>query len=139
MSLFSNNSVYSALFFFNYTATTEIYTYLHTLSLHAALPICTNHPPPDPCPSIPSPCLSGRSAYERDRITRAPPWINYKSDRNPRQIGRAQSELQSLMRISYAVFCLKKKNNIARITTRLINKQDNIEHRLRTYKKQHTT
>src|SRR3546814_4624489 len=27
------------------------------------------------------------------------------------QIGRATSELQSLMRISYAVFCLKKKNN----------------------------
>src|SRR3546814_1985935 len=27
----------------------------------------------------------------------------------PSQIGRAQSELQSLMRISYAVFCLKKK------------------------------
>ena len=26
------------------------------------------------------------------------------------QIGRAQSELQSLRRISYAVFCLKKKN-----------------------------
>src|SRR3546814_3515904 len=25
------------------------------------------------------------------------------------KIGRAQSELQSLMRISYAVFCLKKK------------------------------
>src|SRR3546814_6567868 len=30
------------------------------------------------------------------------------------QIGRATSELQSLMRISYAVFCLKKKK-----TTRL--------------------
>src|SRR3546814_4153812 len=28
-----------------------------------------------------------------------------------RQIGRATSELQSLMRISYAVFCLKKKTN----------------------------
>src|SRR3546814_2629365 len=27
------------------------------------------------------------------------------------EIGRAQSELQSLMRISYAVFCLKKKHN----------------------------
>src|SRR3546814_12309366 len=27
-------------FFFNATATTEIYTYLHTLSLHDALPIC---------------------------------------------------------------------------------------------------
>src|SRR3546814_1437332 len=29
-----------------------------------------------------------------------------------KQIGRATSELQSLMRISYAVFCLKKKNKI---------------------------
>src|SRR3546814_3406118 len=28
-----------------------------------------------------------------------------------RQIGRAHAELQSLMRISYAVFCLKKKKN----------------------------
>src|SRR3546814_8312287 len=27
------------------------------------------------------------------------------------QIGRAHTELQSLMRISYAVFCLKKKKN----------------------------
>src|SRR3546814_10558660 len=27
------------------------------------------------------------------------------------EIGRAHSELQSLMRISYAVFCLKKNNN----------------------------
>src|SRR3546814_4765207 len=33
---------------------------------------------------------------------------------NGKQIGRSEehtSELQSLMRISYAVFCLKKKNN----------------------------
>src|SRR3546814_4233918 len=29
----------------------------------------------------------------------------------PGQIGRAHVELQSLMRISYAVFCLKKKQN----------------------------
>src|SRR3546814_9948860 len=28
---------------------------------------------------------------------------------SPRKIGRAHSELQSLMRISYAIFCLKKK------------------------------
>src|SRR3546814_2772994 len=28
----------------------------------------------------------------------------------PHKIGRHTSELQSLMRISYAVFCLKKKN-----------------------------
>src|SRR3546814_20693553 len=31
-------------FFFNYTATTEIYTYLHTLSLHDALPIFGRQP-----------------------------------------------------------------------------------------------
>src|SRR3546814_19202702 len=30
------------MFFFNDTATTEIYTYLHTLSLHDALPISFN-------------------------------------------------------------------------------------------------
>src|SRR3546814_5057328 len=33
---------------------------------------------------------------------------------DPRRLGRSEehtSELQSLMRISYAVFCLKKKNN----------------------------
>src|SRR3546814_4450230 len=35
-----------------------------------------------------------------------------KAERKRRcQIGRAHSELQSLMRISYAVFCLKKKKN----------------------------
>src|SRR3546814_14236548 len=33
-----------AFFFFNDTATTEIYTYLHTLSLHDALPIYANPP-----------------------------------------------------------------------------------------------
>src|SRR3546814_14347866 len=32
------------LFFFNDTATTEIYTYLHTLSLHYALPILVRLP-----------------------------------------------------------------------------------------------
>src|SRR3546814_2908062 len=32
-------------FFFNDTATTEIYTYLHTLSLHDALPIFEHDPP----------------------------------------------------------------------------------------------
>src|SRR3546814_5802069 len=41
--------------------------------------------------------------------------------RDKGQIGRATSELQSLMRISYAVFCLKKKTN-TRYTT--IKKSD---------------
>src|SRR3546814_4642669 len=34
--------------------------------------------------------------------------------RGIRQIGRAHVELQSLMRISYAVFCLKKKNKASK-------------------------
>src|SRR3546814_16601675 len=33
-------SIDRVVFFFNDTATTEIYTYVHTLSLHDALPIC---------------------------------------------------------------------------------------------------
>src|SRR3546814_8323871 len=40
------------------------------------------------------------------------------------QIGRAHSELQSLMRISYAVFCLKKKkHHITNTKNRKNNKQ----------------
>src|SRR3546814_3990326 len=35
---------------------------------------------------------------------------------HPDEIGRAHSELQSLMRISYAVFCLKKKKNNIKTT-----------------------
>src|SRR3546814_20519398 len=51
-----------ALFFFNVTATTTIYTYAHTLSLHDALPVwcpsaeieLSGEPPP------PAPPLKGR-------------------------------------------------------------------------------
>src|SRR3546814_16518119 len=45
--------------FFNPAATTEIYTYLHTLSLHDALPIC-----------IP-PCLSTLSICSIEEVARA--------------------------------------------------------------------
>src|SRR3546814_10733888 len=52
------------------------------------------------------------------------------------------SELQSLMRISYAVFCLKKKNTIT--TTRsyhndcYYSKSIDTQHTLTEYKQQHT-
>src|SRR3546814_7388270 len=36
-------------------------------------------------------------------------WADQRGWKYPYEIGRAPSELQSLMRISYAVFCLKKK------------------------------
>src|SRR3546814_13062727 len=37
--MFCDGAMVYICFFFNDTATTEIYTYLHTLSLHDALPI----------------------------------------------------------------------------------------------------
>src|SRR5213595_4290046 len=82
-------------FFFNDTATTEIYTTEDTLSLHDALPICAS-----------------RSAVTRRPSTSPAP--------RPRRAGRSEehtSELQSPSVISYAVFCLKKKK---RHTTPLI-------------------
>src|SRR3546814_13412060 len=43
----------------------------------------------------------------------------YHAGTLPLEIGRAHVELQSLMRISYAVFCLKKKNTKTKIKTQL--------------------
>src|SRR6187455_3895013 len=71
-------------FFFNDTATTEIYTVMNTLSLHDALPISS------------PPCAHCRS--------RGSCWTARRSEEHT-------SELQSLITISYAVFCLKKKKN----------------------------
>src|SRR3546814_10113777 len=101
--------------FFIETATTEIYTYVHTLSLHGALPILskqgdnydgTGSAPVDaslfggglvPLPGF---GIFGNGKYN---------WLLWALIAAGLQIGRAPSELQSLMRISYAVFCLKKK------------------------------
>src|SRR3546814_7078850 len=40
----ASDHLFNFYVFFNDTATTEIYTYLHTLSLHDALPICPRPP-----------------------------------------------------------------------------------------------
>src|SRR3546814_8955608 len=89
------------------TATTEIYTYRHTLSLHDALPICG--------------CCRRSSAASSTVSTRSPGSIIFDSALSivvlpepvPPEMTMLRSEehtseLQSLMRISYAVFCLKK-------------------------------
>src|SRR5262245_63862529 len=68
-------------FFFNDTATTEIYT----LSLHDALPITP----------------ARRSAHSRSNTTRS--WAACWSDRKSTRLN------SSHLGISYAVFCLKKK------------------------------
>src|SRR5881628_2225925 len=71
-------------FFFNDTATTEIYTSVNTLSLHDALPIWR------------------WSASRRGSSRNCWPMPRPRSEEHT-------SELQSLTDISYAVFCLKKK------------------------------
>src|SRR3546814_14151733 len=115
-------------YFFNEPATTEIYTYRHTLSLHDALPIFDTAEPAAPDrPGKRPAAMDGRwrtrwrllrqvvrmrtvlnaggscSSRHEGRFTDNPPGIAMRSEEHT-------SELQSLMRISYAVFCLKKTN-----------------------------
>src|SRR3546814_7697227 len=103
-------SYYITYFFCNEPAHTEIDTYSHTLSLHDALPISGSATGPGSCGTGPrrtsgaARCHTApRRAPERaapPRCSRAP-WCARSEEHT--------SELQSLMRISYAVFCLKKK------------------------------
>src|SRR3546814_17690617 len=111
------------MFFFNDTTTTDIYTSCHTLSLHDALPIWGQW----------SHGHDGKHAdkhYKHHKHQRKHDgwhrghgrsvviWHGHRHWSPPRrhvkpvQRHRSEehtSELQSLMRISYAVFCLKKK------------------------------
>src|SRR3546814_4882365 len=100
-------------FFFNDTATTEIYTYRHTLSLHDALPISDDRPgwirqlewavvdySLENLMTFPA----VREAVDAGELTLHGAYFGVRSEEHT-------SELQSLMRISYAVFCLKKKKN----------------------------
>src|SRR3546814_7345495 len=122
-------------FFFNDTATTEIYTYLHPLSPHDALPISSTSPrsaaPRDPTPR-PTPAPSQSSATgsrgcpkaRRAAISQGASASTSRAggvkpapatDLSRSRCTRSEehtSELQSLMRISYAVFCLKKTRHI---------------------------
>src|SRR5213596_4394720 len=82
-------------FFFNDTATTEIYTRPYTLSLHDALPICFRAAAGSRARAAPEPA--------RAACSRAP--CRRRSEEHT-------SELQSHGLISYAVFCLKQKKLI---------------------------
>src|SRR3546814_9227522 len=101
---------------FKDTATTEIDTYVHTLSLHDALPICGSR---DACCAARPHRRSSSAAPLRPVLSRhraasnaphlrcamPPPEDRYCGKRSEAHT----SELQSLMRISYAVFCLNTK------------------------------
>src|SRR3546814_4935842 len=119
------------IFFFKDTATTEIYTYGHTLSLHDALPIYQTSASGMSRPfergvialDIRGEILGiasfeaglffhglGRGIFERlapGRVQRCA----QQGVAMPRSEEHT-SELQSLMRISYAVFCLQKKTHL---------------------------
>src|SRR6202521_32383 len=85
-------------FFFNDTATTEIYT----LSLHDALPISCR-----PVIASPTMSISGKS--------RSIPWTP------ARKIDRKSTRLNSShLRISYVVFCLKKKKRKSEIAKKFV-------------------
>src|SRR3546814_9970942 len=108
------------IFFVNNPATTEIYPYLHTRSLHDALPILRRRSMlirPWRQWLRPRPRPRTRSRRANRRVWRLPQiFQKYRcpSSRRKHPSRRSEehtSELQSLMRNSYAVFCLKKKNN----------------------------
>src|SRR5210317_1059021 len=93
------------LFFFNDTATPEIYTLSYTLSLHDALPIsCSARGAPMNAVSSPGP--------------EAQPMASRRSEEHT-------SELQSHSESSYAVLCMKKKkgNIVPAITLRHVLNQ----------------
>src|SRR3546814_9132000 len=98
-------------FCLNDTATTEFYTYLHTLSLHDALPISLPQLQ-RPLRRLADPGRGAVALQERQgKQGRARPAGRRQDRRDRRHPPRSEehtSELQSLMRISYAVFCLKK-------------------------------
>src|SRR5215813_14865128 len=95
-------------FFFNDTATTEIYT----LSLHDALPIGRRRDP--------------HRHARRDHQREAGDGILRRWPRQDRKSTRLNS---SHVRISYAVFCLKKKKNDKAVN--LIHKKTKINNKQR--------
>src|SRR5690348_18084823 len=99
-----------ALFFFNDTATTEIYT----LSLHDALPISTETAEPEP--SAPPPPVETAEPEPS-----APPTATTETAED-RKSTRLNSSHPS---ISYAVFCLKKKKIAFKSAVTFINSPDN--------------
>src|SRR3546814_14302937 len=92
--------------FFNYTATTEIYTDCHTLSLHDDLPISVRRACAVPDATVQSWRLLNLLADDV-RLRGGQVLLRHSVLRSEEHT----SELQSLMRITYAVFCLTKKNS----------------------------
>src|SRR3712207_8473109 len=96
------SSRYLFFFFFNDTATTEIYT----LSLHDALPICTWSRPRERSAARELGTGTSTAAHRPVAVSRAPTDSASAVPSGDRKSTRLNS---SHANISYAVFCLKKK------------------------------
>src|SRR3546814_10386257 len=73
--------------------------------------LCRAQPPSHPTRSSWRRCASASKSWKQNNSACIPCWFQ---DSKPRPNARSEehtSELQSLMRISYAVFCLKKKKH----------------------------
>src|SRR3546814_4305289 len=113
-----------SFFVFNYTATSEIYTYCHTLSLLDALPISPVLVLDEPTAGVDIELRQQLWSHVR-ALNAAGTTVLLTTHylEEAEELCRTEehtSELQSLMRISYAVFCLKKKttqDNKTHITT----------------------
>src|SRR3546814_4053249 len=105
------------MLFFTDTATPEIYTSLHTLSLPDALPIsAARATAAGSAPRAPRRRCRWRTARrlscsrpDRRRSRRR----RRRNDSGRRRAEEHTSELQSLMHILYAVFCLIKKTYVS--------------------------
>src|SRR3546814_3575471 len=108
--------MFYSIFYCNDTATTEIYTYVHTLSLHDALPICLvgAHRGVEQGEGASDPRRQQHGGQEAGKHQRSGPFADVS--RLPRSEEHT-SELQSQMRRSYAVFCLKNKHDIKQRST----------------------
>src|SRR3546814_4853297 len=101
-------------FFFNDTAPPEIYTYRHTLSLHDALPLSTPFRRPRRIAQQHLDADERAQGQQRQQVGEVALGDVAEGQDGHARARRSEehtSELQSLMRISYAVFCLKKQTS----------------------------
>src|SRR3546814_11425739 len=108
--------VFYFLFFFNDTATTEIYT-TDTLFPYTTLFRSQAARVSMPSATVVMPSLRARPMLDETMARAAGSWAAGPTKRRSIFISSKRSEehtseLQSLMRISYAVFCLTKKKHI---------------------------
>src|SRR3546814_9346474 len=92
--------------------------------------ICATTAQPQ-CPQVIKPVKANRSGSARTLLALRPSRTSWTFSHVSRLTSRSEehtSELQSLMRISYAVFCLKKKTN----TKIQLNNKDNIDTKQQT-------